>query len=183
MQEFKEDIEEAIVTAEPIKYLFCYGSNSTKQISKRIDNKPIVYSNAYIENYTRIFAGTSERWCGGIVGLYPSRNMKTYGILVQLTESDLIKLDEFEKGYERVQMQVHNQICDGLTELVESDVYYKQNLTFQYLPSNDYLIAIYMMLQERIGNHKENIVIRGVINEEVKIIGLWKRKYGIKLIE
>ena len=155
MQEFKEDIEEAIVITEPIKYLFCYGSNSTKQISERIDNKPIVYTNAYIENYTRIFTGTSQRWCGGIVGLYPSKNSKTYGILVQLTESDLIKLDEFEKGYERVKMQVHNQICDGLTELVESDVYYKQNLTFQYLPSNEYLMAIYMMLQERIGNHKE----------------------------
>ena len=181
MQEFKEDIQESIIISEPIKYLFCYGSNNLRQISERIENKPLVYSNAYIENYTRIFAGTSKRWNGGIVGLHPSTNSKTYGILIQLTETDLLKLDEFEKGYERIKMRVHNQISDKLTELVESDVYYKENLTFQYLPSNDYLMAIYTMLQERIGNHKENIIIRGLVNGEIKEIGLWNRNYGIKL--
>ena len=81
-----------------IKYLFSYGSNNSKQIARRINQtEPILYTNGYIYNYTRIFAGTSEKWKGGIVGLYPSKSKKTYGTVIQLKEEQLLKLDTFEK--------------------------------------------------------------------------------------
>lgn len=165
-----------------MKYLFSYGSNNSKQIARRINQtEPILYTNGYIYNYTRIFAGTSEKWKGGIVGLYPCKNKKTYGTVIQLKEEQLLKLDTFEKGYKIVTMMVHNQLSDMLTEVIQAEVYWKENINFDYLPSNDYLCAIYQMLNERTGKHKENIIIRGVINDRLKEIAIWKPKYGIKM--
>ena len=101
--------------------------------------------------------------------------------LFNLKESDLIKLDEYEQGYERIKLVVYHQVTEKLTELIEANVYYKKNLDLQYLPSNDYLMKINIMLNERLGNHKKNIIIRGIINEEIKEIGYWNPSYGIKL--
>ena len=36
-------------------------------------------------------------------------------------------------------------------------------------------------LNERSGKHKENIIIRGIINDRLKEIAIWKPKYGIKM--
>ena len=167
---------------QQIKYLFSYGSNNSQQIAIRINQRePIIYTNAYVFNYTRIFAGTSKKWKGGIVGLYPCKNKKTYGIVTQLKEEDLLKLDSFEKGYKRVTMMVHNQLADNLTEVIQAEVYWKENIDFEYLPSNEYLSSIYKMLSERSGNHKDNIIIRGVINKKLKEIAIWKLKYGVKM--
>ena len=167
---------------EPTKYLFCYGSNNSQQVIERIQsNQPLIYMNAYLQDYARIFAGTSERWKGGIVGLYPQTNSKTYGILVHLTESQLLLMDEFEKGYERKTIVVNAQISETVTELIEAEVYWKTNINFEYLPSTDYLCSIHKMLQERTGLHKENIIIRGIINDELREIGIWKPKYGLQM--
>ena len=181
-----EEIHDIMIFEEtPVKttkYLFCYGSNNAQQVAKRIESdKPLVFINAYIQDYIRIFAGTSKRWKGGIVGLYPQRDFKTYGILVTVTESQLLKMDEFEKGYERKTMMVNAQISETVTELIETDVYWKTNINFEYLPSSMYLCSIRKMLHDRTGTHRRNIMIRGIINDEVRELGIWKPKYGIKL--
>jgi hypothetical protein len=170
------------IPLERTKYLFCYGSNNSQQVSERMEsNKPLIFINAYIENYIRIFAGTSERWKGGIVGLYPQPDSKTHGILVTSCESQLIKMDKFEKGYERKTMTVNAQISETMTELIEADVYWKTNVNFAYMPSSMYLYSIHKMLQERTGLHKSNIIIRGIVNDEIREFGIWKRRYGLKM--
>ena len=185
MEEMKEIGETVVLDEmiiEPIKYLFCYGSNNSQQIFERIQsNKPLIYMNAYLQDHVRIFAGTSQRWRGGIVGLYPQSSLKTYGILVHLTESQLLLMDEFEKGYERKTIVVNTQVSETVTEIIESEVYWKTNINFEYLPSTDYLCSIHQMLQERTGLHKENIIIRGIINDELREIGIWKPKYGLQM--
>ena len=174
--EFNEDIDVSM------KYLFSYGSNNSQQIYSRIHHEmPIIYTNGYILDYARVFAGSSKRWKGGIVGLYPCKKQKTYGTLIQLTEEQLLQLDIFEKGYKRVAMTVHNQISDILTEVRQAEVYWKENIKFEYMPSNEYMHAIYRMLQERSGKHTNNIRIRGIVNNEVMDVGMWNPTYGIKM--
>jgi hypothetical protein len=182
MEEIRDIMIVEEIPVEPTKYLFCYGSNNSQQVSKRIESDTTLsFVNAYIQDYVRIFAGTSKRWKGGIVGLYPQRDFKTYGILVTITESQLIKMDEFEKGYERKTMIVNAQISEIVTELIEADVYWKTNTNFEYMPSSMYLCSIHKMLQERTGIHKHNIIVRGIINDELKEIGIWKSQYGLKM--
>ena len=165
-----------------MKYLFSYGSNNSQQISERINqSSPIIYTNGYIFDYMRIFAGSSKRWKGGIVGLYPCKYQKVYGTIAQLTEEQLLQLDTFEKGYKRVTMSVHNQLSDALTRVHHAEVYWKENIEFEYMPSNEYMHAIYRMLQERSGKHTNNIRIRGIVNDELMDVGMWNPTYGIKM--
>jgi len=42
-------------------YLFSYGSNSLNQLKKRVKNNKLKGQKAYIEGYSRIFAGKSNK--------------------------------------------------------------------------------------------------------------------------
>ncbi len=165
-------------------YLFCYGSNSSEQIQQRLDlNDKLTSERAYIKDHIRIFAGKSERWNGGIASIYPKMDSEVYGILVKLTLEEIEKMDKFEGGYERKIMNVIKQLENELEEIIESFVYVKKNQIFEYLPSNQYLFAIRKMLDERKmeGKNKENIIIYGLNDNEIKKIGIWDKKYGILL--
>ena len=163
-------------------YLFCYGSNNIEQLKERLNIiRDFSIFDAYLDNHVRIFAGISKRWKGGIVGIYPCKNMKVKGILVELNKSELEKLDFYENGYERIELTIHKEMDNITTELVKSEVYWKTNLEFSYLPSNNYLESIYKMLHNRQSLNKDNIIIRGIVNGELKKIGIWEMNKGIKL--
>ena len=155
-------------------YLFSYGSNSIEQLKKRlsrIDN--FVYYPAYINNYTRIFAGNSKRWDGGIASIYPCDKSKVYGIAVEVTQTELEVLDLYEGGYNRSIMKGYNQ---KLKKEEDYYVYIKQNNKFYTFPSDEYLEAIDKMLNDRNSNidtDQRRILIKGIINNKLVTLGTW----------
>lgn len=152
--------------------LFCYGSNSIKQLRERIKiNEKILYEKAYINNYVRIFAGYSKRWNGGIASIFPCNGKKVYGILVKLKLEELELLNSYESGYhlKLIDVSVNNNIY-------KSFVYVKNNNIFKKLPSDSYMNAINNMLNDRSkkeNNKSRKIFIRSVVNNKIKLLQIW----------
>jgi hypothetical protein len=180
-----------------IHFLFSYGSNSSIQVKERINSEiNIDYYPAYIKNYVRIFAGVSKRWNGGIASIVPSEDNNVYGIVLKLTNAQLVKLDAFEGGYTREKINIYLQSIMGKERIVEGFVYVKNDNKFSHLPSQAYMEAIRHMLDERRISHSQKIVIRcrlpvtlsshsyqeSCVKEGIiKSIGIWDPEYGIKL--
>jgi hypothetical protein len=155
-----------------INYLFCYGSNSIEQIKERLNiNCDIQYFPAYINNYTRIFAGKSKKWDnGGVASIYPFNNCKVYGIVIILNDIELQKLDEFEGGYKRKFLKGFIQnltLKKNKKELFQ--VYIKENILFKEFPSNNYLKAINKMLNDRHFINNKDINIEYTNNQNIDI--------------
>jgi len=152
--------------------LFCYGSNSIKQLKERLHITENIYAKkAYINNYVRIFAGYSKRWNGGIASIFPCNGKKVYGILVKLKLEELEILNSYECGY-------HLKILDVSTKnnIFQSFVYVKDNNKFKKLPSEEYMNGINSMLNDRSkkkNNKFRKIFIRYVVNNKIKLLQIW----------
>jgi hypothetical protein len=153
--------------------LFCYGSNSIKQIKERINENinKIEFQKAYLNNHVRIFAGKSIKWdCGGVASVYPLDGKKVYGIAVTLNDDQLEKLNKFEKGYSLVQKDIIIK-----NKVVNAFLFIKDNIEFSKLPSNSYMNAINNMLNDRGFDDNRTILVRAVINNKVKLIYKWNK--------
>lgn len=183
---------------ENMIYLFCYGSNSVKQIKERLNiERKLEYYPAYIKNYARIFAGKSKKWeNGGIASIIPLRYSIVYGICVKITEEELLQMDTHEGGYYRI-------IVDGKIQSKKNRsesfyVYLKNNIDFSVLPSEKYLVSIHNMLNDRTifninnnintntnnitaDNINKKIIIRGLVDKKLVKIGYWNIISGFKL--
>ena len=122
-------------------FLFCYGSNNPKQIYKRTGKDPTTYTPipAYLPNHARIFCGYSKRWNGGVASVYPKKDIRVYGIIIDMSEDELHSMDEYETGYIRkikyvVNIETHKKM--------KCHVYMKTNYEFTALPSLKYINAI-----------------------------------------
>jgi hypothetical protein len=151
--------------------LFCYGSNSIKQIKERINESDIQFQKAYLDNHVRIFAGKSIKWDGGgVASVYPLDGKKVYGIAVTLNDDQLQKINKFEKGYSLIQKNIVIK-----NKVVNAFLFVKDNIEFSKLPSDSYMNAINNMLNDRVFNHNRTILVRAVINNKVKIIYKWNK--------
>ena len=155
-------------------YLFCYGSNSIKQLQERLQIQNIKYRPAHLENYSRIFAGTSKKWQnGGVASIYPEFGSKVYGILVEIDNEKLKILDSYEGGYYQEKI-----IVNTAKENVKAIVYIKKNNDFCEYPSTNYLEAINTMLDDRGITKDRVILIKGIINKKLKTLGKWTKDDG-----
>lgn len=127
--------------------LFCYGSNNTQQLSERVGAKQgkLTAEPGWIKGYTRIFAGYSAYWKGGVATIHPSPKHKVHGSVVELTASQLKKLDKYELGYSRKKIQV---VLGSDSSVEECFVYIRDDSEYRKPPSNEYLAAIKKMLTE-----------------------------------
>lgn len=151
-------------------YLFSYGSNSTEQLKKRICIKrDLLLKSGYIKNYIRIFSGKSQKWNGGIATIYPCLGEKVYGIIVDLSKEELNILNFFEKGYhlEKINVIINNNEK-------ECYVYIKNNNLFIDMPSEEYMLAINKMLNERKYKSNRKISIKGLVDNKIVTLGYWK---------
>lgn len=155
--------------------LFCYGSNSIKQLKERLEiEENLSFQKAYIKDYVRIFCGFSKKWKGSVCSIFPLKGKNVYGILVKVNIEDLEKISKFEKGY-------HLEIKDVNIEKkksIKSFFFIKDDIKFNNIPSNEYMIAINDMLNDRNNNIKNRkIFIRGIIDNKIKIINIWKNSF------
>tara|TARA_Y100000590_G_scaffold453229_1_gene597905 strand:+ start:77 stop:613 length:537 start_codon:yes stop_codon:yes gene_type:complete len=169
------------VNHEPNVYLFCYASTNSQIINSILKpTEPLIYIDAYIKDYTRIFAGNSTKWKGGISSIYPKKDSKVYGILITLNLSQLELFDKTQCGYYR-EKRIAVIESNGRKSEIECYTYFKENIQFQYMPSTMYLNAINLMLRERTGYKGDNIVIRGIVNKKLKGIAIWQPENGIRM--
>jgi 8-oxo-dGTP pyrophosphatase MutT (NUDIX family)/cation transport regulator ChaC len=125
-------------------YLFCYGSNNTKQLQSRLSipgGSRGSVQGAYAPGYQRVFRGMSRKWGGGTASLEKKRSATTYGLVVELLPQDLEKLDRYEgvhSGvYKRQTITVYTQ--DG--EELEAIAYVSLKKQFNP-PTEEYLDAV-----------------------------------------
>ena len=154
--------------------IFSYGSNNMNQLKIRIERQTdINFNSAYLDNYTRIFAGFSQRWKGGVASIYPSPNKRVYGSVFYLTMDEIEKLDKFEGGYSRMILKVKEKFKEVFQE-TQAFLYIKNNPYYSHMPSEDYLNAISRMLYESDQQYKNSIKIKGVDeNDQIREISVW----------
>ena len=77
-------------------WLFCYGSNSPRQLEERLGYRPEVLEPAYYPNHQRVFRGWSRNWGGGVASMIRKANHRVYGYVAWVEKDDLAILDRYE---------------------------------------------------------------------------------------
>jgi hypothetical protein len=153
---------------------FSYGSNSTTQLAKRVGRNALelITHPGVLKNHARIFAGYSTIWKGAVSSVHPMQKVNTYGMITELDQKDLLKLDKFEGGYTRKSCTVYDRI---LNSDVVCQIYFKNEKTFDCLPDISYLNAIRQMLDETNMPHRNKMIIRRLSPAgKVVKIGSWE---------
>lgn len=166
-------------------YIFSYGSNSIFQLRGRVNNNNLISYPAYIENYKKIFRGYSNGWKGGVASLVKKKFIRTYGIIVFLNEDEISRLDLYEIGYHKEEL-----MCTILEKHEKKNiycyVYIANDNTWISPPSEQYLVAIKIMLNEYFLNSKDSsfIIVSSYVNNKIINITKWifpKDIYNLKL--
>jgi hypothetical protein len=146
------------ITENTSTVVFCYGSNSTKQLRARVQNPELSVTPAILRGYVRVFCLVTGSWAGGVASLAPSNdpNALTHGSIVSLSDQELERLDFYEPGYRKVNFTVSvgreadvqdvpaiAYIAGG--EIEETGTF---TLPLEAQPSQQYLWAIYGHLRE-----------------------------------
>ena len=159
--------------------LFSYGSNSRAQLSTRVKNDALRVEPAQLYGYARIFCLASERWgeggvASGVASLYPSTGAITLGTVAHLTDTELTRLDEYEKSYQKHELcvDVHR---GGSIVKETATAYIGTSHNFIGPPSEPYLCAIHVMLREQWSAEHTGIIEINCVGEDgrVKFLRQW----------
>lgn len=121
--------------------VFCFGSNGAEQLKERLkgvdlsDN--IVARPALLDDYERIFAGSGSWRNGAVASVAPRDGAKVLGSLVDLTEKQVERLDEFEGHpfvYKRQEITVRSWPVWSKTADVGQ--HFKQERALVYIKNN-----------------------------------------------
>ena len=159
--------------------LFSYGSNSRAQLSTRVKNDALRVEPAQLYGYARIFCLASERWgeggvASGVASLYPSTGAVTLGTVAHLSDTELTRLDEYEKSYQKHELRVG--VHRGGSIVVETaTAYIGTSHNFVSPPSEPYLCAIHVMLREVWSAEHTGIIEINCVGEDgrVKFLRQW----------
>ena len=111
---------------------FAYGSNlDADQMRERCPNSRILFR-ARLLHHRLDFTHYSTRWSGGAADIVPEDGGLVWGVIY--TQVDLVRLDRFEGGYERVSLEVLDD-DDRLHDAVSYSVREKG----QFAPGDAYL--------------------------------------------
>jgi len=155
-------------------YLFSYGSNSAEQMKQRLGllNPPKYYP-AFINNYTRIFAGKNKFWQNGATAtIYPEKNSKVKGIVFELSKQQIEKIDYYEN--KDLTMSYNRKIIKGYivnksNKAIPFNVYIMNNPKFINLPSKEYLLAVNKLLNNYENKLNNNFFILPLIKSNLPI--------------
>ncbi|QIG60110.1 hypothetical protein [Dishui Lake large algae virus 1] len=155
---------------------FSYGSNNLQQLAERVGRQtPFVHEPGVLTNHTRIFAGHSNRWGGGVASFYPRKGINMEGVIVQMTEEELSILDTYEGGYTRMRKRIYPSSKPD--SYIYAYIYCKKNQIFSTMPSNAYLEAIHKNIKA------DTIPIYGVDSEShhVRLKAIWMKEKGVMI--
>ena len=96
---------------------------------------------AILDKHWLVFDGFSTAWGGALANIVPSRQDEVWGVVYEITEEHLAKLDQFEgcpRYYQRRQVEV---LRPGQKETILAWVYYRPGLAAG-VPSRKYLETI-----------------------------------------
>ncbi len=111
---------------------FAYGSNlDADQMRERSPDSRVLFR-ARLLHHRLDFTHYSRRWSGGAADIVPEDGGLVWGVIY--TQVDLIRLDRFEGGYERVSLEVLDD-DDRLHDVVS----YSVRERAQFAPSDAYL--------------------------------------------
>jgi hypothetical protein len=138
--------------------LFCYGSNSISQLKERLKKDNIIVKKAHLPRHTRIFAGHSNKWNGGVASIMPSYdNYQVKGSIIYVYENDLKKIDKFEGAHKNenpfsrnnnIYRRKYIDVLDENNNKIQAITYIKNNHNWVSYPSNEYLKAVKNNVQE-----------------------------------
>ena len=100
------------------------------------ESKPLF--TATLPNYELIFVGWSRQQRGGVASIKLSRGDKVLGVIYEVSERDLVRLDSYEAGYNRLNVTVFSD--DGKS--VQAVTYIKSGQLEETKPSREYLATI-----------------------------------------
>lgn len=140
--------------------VFCYGSNSTKQLRERVLNDSLQSFRCYLPRYRRIYCGYSNRWNGGAASIMKldTDSEVCYGTIVYLTETEQQRLDRFEgidegndpyssdstvNVYRREWVEIVSVDDEGSKTTLKALAYVKNDHDWKAYPSDAYLLACY----------------------------------------
>ena len=122
-----------------MNYYFAYGSNlSEEQMKKRCPNSKLI-GKAVLKGYKLDFTLYSSKWEGGCADIVGEENSEVWGLIYELSDNDIKKLDQYEcPAYRRVKLKVIN------TSDEEKEVYVYEvvNKKVFIAPSENYLDII-----------------------------------------
>ena len=120
---------------------FAYGSNiSKKQMATRCPgSKPKI--SAILPNYKLIFTGWSRRWKGGTASIKHYNGQKVYGVVYEVSEADLKKLDNHE-GYPGTYDRMNVIVFTDTDDPMEAFTYIKKDQSQETEPSVEYTAII-----------------------------------------
>ena len=88
-----------------IRY-FAYGSNlDARQFEERCPSARGLFR-ARLAHHRLDFTYFSSRWVGGAADVLPHSDSHVWGVVYELDERELLRLDRFERGYDRVALRV-----------------------------------------------------------------------------
>lgn len=128
--------------------IFSYGSNSIAQLRARVENPALKAHPGKAVEWQRIFCVRTSTWGGAAASIIPAENCITYGSVVYLEDVELERLDLFEGGYHRQNLEV--SVWDGTAWKQEQAIAYIANSLFWTVPPSEaYLTAIHVNLREQ----------------------------------
>jgi gamma-glutamylcyclotransferase (GGCT)/AIG2-like uncharacterized protein YtfP len=119
-------------------YYFAYGSNlSKRQMMERCpDSKPKFV--VTLPNYKLVFAGWSRKWRGGVATIKRFSGGKVAGAVYEVSEQCLRRLDNYESGYNRLNVVVFNEDSGP----VEAVTYVRAGQVEETAPAKEYVALI-----------------------------------------
>lgn len=113
---------------------FAYGSNlDGAQMRERCPSARPCFR-ARLAHHRIDFTHFSSKWLGGAADVLPHFGDSVWGFVYELDPEDILRLDRFEGGYERVQLAVEDD--DGHPHQVLS---YTVRRKLSFLPTRAYL--------------------------------------------
>ena len=113
---------------------FAYGSNlDVDQMVERCPSSTRRFV-ARLREHRIDFTHYSSRWTGGAADVLPHSGDEVWGAVYELSEADLVELDRFEVGYERVILSVESEDGENVRVVTYS---VREKRTF--MPSDIYL--------------------------------------------
>ena len=112
-------------------FYFAYGSNlSYRQMLRRCPHARFV-AKAKLKNYQFAITGRSAHWHGGCATILPARGSEVWGVMYELDEDCLLRLDGFEglkyKRYAR--RRISCQFANGKKRLAVTYIREPKRLT------------------------------------------------------